>query len=456
MNFPFLLYERKTIKVHILKVHIGTFLWTFDPWKPGEKNLRKNLHGKFWYFFLAQKIHWQTIAIKCCLVRKRFLSRNLCMEKKNHHRESEFQMWKMTMADAMKKILNNQVLNFFLMEKKQCFQIWSIVHPNLCPARFFFNHCEGWEGPSWVKKLLPSSGKLLQHQWATSKAATLELRKVHLILVNFRHVGHWLGGNCRHVLERFLDHMPTCWRPSASRRHTCKHRVCQHKTAFCRQAIGTRRHTCSLLRLASCNAFFRQAIGTRRHLCSLLRLDSCIVCAGRLVPEDTPAVSSGWTPAMPSSGKPLAPASWFPPACRDCSSTMGLGDLGGSDTVLLGSTASTSMSLLGEVGCSFSFSFSLGVSGGGCSCARAAESWLCKPVICCCTCQIADRPVPSAGKPLAPPLTGAGLTGTGPVCPVLGPVWVVSLPVFLIDCISLNALSLHSFTGWVWSSSQSG
>ena len=77
---------------------------------------------------------------------------------------------------------------------------------------------------------------------------------------------------------------------------------------------------------------------------------------------------------------------------------------GGSDTVFLGSTASTSMSLLGEVGCSFSFSFSVGVSGGVCSCARAAESWLCKPVICCCTCQIADRPVPSAGKPLAPPL----------------------------------------------------
>ena len=35
------------------------------------------------------------------------------MEKKFHHRESEFQMRKMTMVDAMEKILNNQVLKCF-------------------------------------------------------------------------------------------------------------------------------------------------------------------------------------------------------------------------------------------------------------------------------------------------------------------------------------------------------
>lgn len=75
--------------------------------------------------------------------------------KKNHHRESEFQMWKMTMADAMKKILNNQVLEFFSSWKKNSvFKSEVLFTPTSALHAFFFNHCEGWEGPSWVKKTI--------------------------------------------------------------------------------------------------------------------------------------------------------------------------------------------------------------------------------------------------------------------------------------------------------------
>ena len=89
---------------------------------------------------------------------------------------------------------------------------------------------------------------------------------------------------------------------------------------------------------------------------------------------------------MPSSGKPLAPAF--------CSSTMGLGDIGGSDWVFLGwPTAWWGGFFL--CSCSPPGSFE-----GVCKEAKAAESWRCKPAICCCAFTatwIADSCVPSAG-----------------------------------------------------------
>ena len=115
--------------------------WPLETWR---KNLRKISMENYDIFFWPRKSIGKPLLSNVVWWEKDFFQ-GISVWKKNHHRESEFQMWKMTMADAMKKILNNQVLIFFPHGKKQCFQIWSIVHPNLCPARFFFSTIVGVE-----------------------------------------------------------------------------------------------------------------------------------------------------------------------------------------------------------------------------------------------------------------------------------------------------------------------
>ena len=160
--------------------------WPLETWR---KKLEKKSPWKILIFFFGPENPLANHCYQMLFGEKKISFKESLYGKKNHHRESEFQMWKMTMADAMKKILNNQVLNFFLMEKKQCFQIWSIVHPNLCPARFFFQ-------PLWGLR----RSKLGEKTIAFFRQATPAP------------VGHFQGSNFRaQKSPPHFGQLQTCW-----------------------------------------------------------------------------------------------------------------------------------------------------------------------------------------------------------------------------------------------------
>ena len=138
MNFPFLLYERKTIKVHILKVHRGTFFMNFWPLETWRKKLRKNLPGKFWYFFLPRKSIGKPLLSNVVWWEKDFFQ-GISVWKKKSPQRIRISNVKNDHGWCSEKILNNQVLKFFPHGKKTVFSNLKYCSPQPLPCTLFFS-----------------------------------------------------------------------------------------------------------------------------------------------------------------------------------------------------------------------------------------------------------------------------------------------------------------------------